>query len=139
MEEVTLKIPSNTQFVGPVIQFVSSLFNEKEVDESAVSNVVTSVMEALGNAIVHGNGSDRTKSIELLLQIDNHRIHIEVQDEGSGFDINALSDPLTPENLLKSDGRGIFLIRTLMDRVSLDVNGRGTTLCMEKEFVHALE
>ena len=112
MKEVKIKIPSSTEFIGPVVKFFYALFTNRGLEESVVSNVVTSVIEAISNAITHGNRSDITKSIDISIQINKNKLNIKVRDQGHGFDINALPGPLTPENLLKPYGRGIFFIKS---------------------------
>ena len=101
---------------------------------SICSRSETSVIEAVGNAITHGNQSNINKKITVSIQVNKNKINIEVQDEGTGFDVNSLPDPLAPENLLNPRGRGIFLIKSLMDKVMVDSNGKNSTLIMEKVF-----
>jgi serine/threonine-protein kinase RsbW len=92
------------------------------LDEDALYRVGVAVRESVTNAIVHGNGSDKDKRVFIEfspIEGDRHGIAISVRDQGAGFDLTMLSDPLTPENLMKPRGRGIFLIRTLMDEMTL--------------------
>jgi serine/threonine-protein kinase RsbW len=94
------------------------------LDEEAVHWVGVSVRESVINAIRHGNRGDVSKHVfvEFATGVsDNDRpaLSISVRDEGEGFDPAALPNPLAPENLLKSNGRGIFLIRSFMDDVQL--------------------
>lgn len=139
MKEVKINIPSSTEFVGPVVKFLYAFFSNKGIQETVASNVVTSVIEAVGNAIVHGNNNDISKKIDILIQINKNTLNIEVQDEGEGFDTDSLPDPLAPENLLKPCGRGIFLIKIFMDHVMFDFNGSGSKIIMEKSFDHNIE
>jgi serine/threonine-protein kinase RsbW len=139
MKEVKIKIPSSTEFIGPVVKFCYALFTDRDLEESVVSNVVTSVIEALSNAITHGNRSDITKNIDISIQVNKNRLNIKVRDEGIGFDINSLPDPLAPENLLKPYGRGIFFIKSFMDDVTFHVNKKSSTLVMKKVFEHNIE
>jgi serine/threonine-protein kinase RsbW len=93
------------------------------LDEDAVHWVGVAIRESVINAITHGNHSDIGKHVFVEFQtiLDKHLpgISIRVRDQGAGFDPEALADPLAPENLLKSSGRGIFLIRSFMDDVTL--------------------
>ncbi len=139
MKEIAIKIPSSTEFVGPVVTFFQTLFAEKGFEEAIVSNVTTSLIEAVGNAIVHGNKSDIQKTINISIQVNKNMLQIEVQDEGNGFDIDALPDPLAPENIFEPCGRGIFLIKTFMDDVNFGKNGRGSRLIMRKTFERNIE
>ena len=92
------------------------------LDEDALYCVSLAVRESVTNAIVHGNRNDRNKRVFVefdLIDGDRQGIAIRIRDQGVGFDQKTLSDPLTPENLMKPRGRGIFLIRTLMDEMTL--------------------
>ena len=139
VKELNLVIPSSTEFVGPIMSFLYALFKNKGIEETVVSNVVTSVIEAVANAIKHGNKADLNKKIEISVCVDRNKLNIEVQDEGEGFDVTKLPDPLAPENLLKPTGRGIFLIKAFMDNVDFDFKGKGAKLIMEKVFDRTIE
>ena len=139
MKEVHIHIPSSKEFIGPIIKFLYDFFSDKGVQESVVSTVVTSVLEAVGNAIVHGNKCDSSKQVEIRFLIHQDSLTIHVHDEGEGFDATTLPDPLDPENILKPYGRGVFLIKNLMDQVSFNFDGSGSTIILKKTFEHDIE
>ena len=93
------------------------------LDEDARHWVGVAIRESVINAIKHGNGNDANKHVFVEFETaddgDAHELRIRVRDQGEGFDPAAVADPLAPENLLKSSGRGIFLIRNFMDDVRL--------------------
>jgi serine/threonine-protein kinase RsbW len=92
------------------------------LDDDAVHWVGIAVRESVINAIKHGNAHDASKHVHVefvLLDEGGNGIAIRVRDEGCGFDPESVPDPLAPENLLKSSGRGIFLIRSFMDEMVL--------------------
>ena len=93
------------------------------LDDEAIHWVGVAVRESVINAIKHGNANDARKRVHVAftpLEADSPPgMVIRVRDEGPGFDPSTLPDPLAPENLLKSSGRGIFLIRSFMDEMSL--------------------
>jgi serine/threonine-protein kinase RsbW len=92
------------------------------LDEDAVHWVGVAVRESVINAIKHGNAHDASKRVHVeFMPLDGSGpgIAIRVRDEGPGFDPQSLPDPLAPENILKSSGRGIFLIRSFMDEMVL--------------------
>ncbi len=81
-------------------------------------NVPVALTEALSNAILRGNRDDPAKRVRINARVDQATLVIEVIDEGNGFDMDAcIIDPTTPERLENEDGRGLFLMRKLMDRV----------------------
>jgi serine/threonine-protein kinase RsbW len=93
------------------------------LDEDALHWVSVAVRESVINAIKHGNQSDEDKRVFVeftALDATTPGISIRVRDEGPGFDPDALPDPLAPENMLKSSGRGIFLIKNFMDEMRLE-------------------
>ncbi len=139
MKEISINIPSSAEFIGPVVKFFYAFFADKSVEEGVATSVVTSVIEAVGNAIVHGNKEDARKKIDISVHIHQKTIKITVRDEGKGFDVDSIPDPRDPENLLKLSGRGIFLIRSFMDSVAFNSNGKGSTITMEKALPQNLE
>ena len=94
-------------------------------------NVPVALTEALSNAILRGNGDDPAKQVHVRAQVDAERLVLEVGDEGAGFDIgSAVVDPTTPDQLEREDGRGIFLMRKLMDSVERVDVAHGTVIRM---------
>ena len=106
------------------------------LDEDSLHWVSVAVRESVVNAIKHGNKNDETKRVVVEFTAaplnDPSELVIRVQDEGEGFDPEEIADPLAPENILKSSGRGIFLIKSFMDDVQLQ---RGKTRGMEVRMV----
>ena len=97
--------------------------NSVGFDEDSRHWVCVAIRESVINAIKHGNRNDTSKHVfvefETAPHIEPPKLMICVRDEGEGFDPETIADPLAPENLLKSGGRGIFLIRSFMDEVML--------------------
>jgi serine/threonine-protein kinase RsbW len=93
------------------------------LDEDTIHWVGVAIRESVVNAIKHGNRNDSSKHVFVEFQTAQHGgipdLTISVRDQGEGFDPQVVANPLEPENLLKSSGRGIFLIRNFMDEVSL--------------------
>jgi serine/threonine-protein kinase RsbW len=92
------------------------------LDDDAAHWVSVAIRESVINAIKHGNRNDASKRVFVEFETtiaDVAELSIRVRDQGEGFDPQLLADPLAPENLLKSSGRGIFLIRNFMDDVRL--------------------
>lgn len=114
-----LRIPSDLQQIEPVVAAVVRRCAELRLDARQLAlNLPVALTEALSNAILRGNGEDEAKEVRIRVLITDHEVVVEVEDQGSGFDLEACTeDPTTPENLEREDGRGLFLMRALMDRV----------------------
>jgi serine/threonine-protein kinase RsbW len=94
--------------------------------------VALAIREALSNALVHGNRCDPEKTIAICVALkDDGSLFVSVKDSGSGFDPNALPNPLALENLLSNHGRGIFLMRQFMDEVEFNFD-HGTEVRMRR-------
>lgn len=107
-----------------LVQVVSDhLGRDIGLDDEAVHWVGVAIRESVINAIKHGNQNDAAKHVFVEFETSTNdtaaELTIRVRDQGPGFDPEDIADPLAPENLLKSSGRGIFLIRSFMDDVTL--------------------
>jgi serine/threonine-protein kinase RsbW len=113
-----------------LIQLVSEHIGRKAgLDDEALHWVTVAVRESVINAIKHGNGSDVRKRVHIeFTALEGETvpgIAIRVRDEGGGFDPSTLADPLAPDNLLKSTGRGILLMRSFMDEMTFQRAAEG--------------
>jgi serine/threonine-protein kinase RsbW len=84
-------------------------------DEDGLNAMGMAVRECMVNAVVHGNQYSSRKKVKLSIATSFDRMTVKIADEGAGFDLDALPDPLAQENLLNQSGRGIFLIRAFVD------------------------
>lgn len=98
-------------------------------------NFRVGLAEALANAMLYGNGDDPAKRVRVDVTISQVRVSARVTDQGDGFDPGSVEDPTTPENLLRPGGRGLFLMRQLMDEVRYNERGNSVTLVMMLEDV----
>jgi anti-sigma regulatory factor (Ser/Thr protein kinase) len=118
-------IPADPAAIPKVTDGVMQMLTEKHWPEPEVIRVELALQEALANAIRHGCRADATKQVQCMVTIDGaSEVTIVVRDPGTGFDPAAVPNPLAPENLLKSSGRGVFLINELMDDVAFSDSGR---------------
>jgi len=124
MNSLKLKIPSLPDNIRIVESFIDNARDEFHFDDNIYGNIMVAVTEAVNNAIVHGNGSNPEKSVDLSLDISENLLQFTIEDEGEGFEFEDLPDPTAPENLLNPGGRGIFLIQHLADKVDFGENGR---------------
>lgn len=121
----SIKFSSNPQNIALVEKFIDDLRSELNIGDDVYGNVLISMTEAANNAIIHGNGSDESKEVEIQYELDSRGKNLTfiIKDEGPGFDYNNLPDPTEPENLEKTSGRGVFLIMQLADVVVFSNNG----------------
>lgn len=124
MRKAAVKIPSDIAYIRKASSKVlESLERHGVSDESMLFDVKLSVEEAVRNAIVHGNKNDKNLPVKVSFWMDQNAITIEVEDRGKGFDYRNLPDPTVDANLEKNSGRGVYLIRGLMDMVEYNVEG----------------
>jgi serine/threonine-protein kinase RsbW len=109
-----------------------SLALEAGFDEDAASQVAMVTREAVINAIRHGNGFDAAKQVRVGFELSATALRITVADEGPGLDPETVPDPREPENLLRSSGRGIFLMKAIMDEVHFHQLKPGTEIELVK-------
>jgi serine/threonine-protein kinase RsbW len=112
-------IPSDVSEIEPIIAQITQHCRVLELSaRHCAFNVPVALTEALSNAILRGNQGVREKQVRVRAMVSDSSLVLEVADEGEGFDLDACTeDPTTPENLQREDGRGLFLMRSLMDRV----------------------
>jgi len=120
---IKLEIPSELKFIYVLDSVISEILREMEFDEESIEQVNLAVIEAGTNAIKHGNQNDSTKVVNFQFRLYPDKIGIKIRDQGEGFKIEQVDDPLNPENLLKTSGRGIFLIQMCMDEVKFNKLG----------------
>lgn len=116
-EDFRISFGSNIQYLDLIQELALSITKLIGIEEDLSYWIGLSVRESVTNAIRHGNKQDETKKVGLRFKISPDRLMILVQDEGKGFDISSLPDPLDQDNLLKPSGRGIFYVQTFMDDV----------------------
>ena len=97
-------------------------------EEEVADRVCLALREAVANAVQHGNGLEAEKIAQVVLTIGEEDLEIEIKDQGGGFDPESVPDPLAAENLLKPSGRGIFLMRRLVDAVDFGFDDSGATV-----------
>jgi serine/threonine-protein kinase RsbW len=103
-------------------------------DEDEQHHISMAARECLVNAVVHGNRYSSHKKVHVVIETSSDRMKIVITDEGEGFDLSDLPDPLAEENLLRHSGRGIFLIRAFMDELTMrKISPHGTEVTLVKE------
>jgi serine/threonine-protein kinase RsbW len=121
--DVHLEIHSTIDALDLVQTVTEHVARALGLDEEALHWTSMAVRESVINAITHGNQNDPTKLVFIDFaatpELNPADLIVRVRDQGGGFDPDALANPLTPDNVLKASGRGIFLIRQFMDDVSM--------------------
>jgi serine/threonine-protein kinase RsbW len=128
MKSIKISIPSLIENIQIIESFIDNAKEDFEINDDLYGNIMISVTECISNAIVHGNQSDSSKLVHLELQMEPGLLRCSIEDEGNGFDFNQLPDPTDPENLEKTGGRGIFLMKHLSDEVKFEEGGKKTVL-----------
>ena len=117
-------INNDNHLLKQVSNKLVNALKEKSVDEDIIFDIHVGFEEALRNAMIHGNKMDPGKKVIVEVELSENSVVICVEDEGQGFNPEALPDPTLDENLLKEGGRGVYLIRHLMDEVRHENDGR---------------
>jgi serine/threonine-protein kinase RsbW len=122
---------SDPREIAKVEKFLEKVNKKARLDDGTMYRLLVATTEAVNNAIIHGNKSDPKKRVRITCQFDGRMLVITVKDGGRGFDPNSLANPLEEKNLLKESGRGIFLIRSLIDEVDFEIRKTGTSVVMK--------
>ena len=125
---IKLEIASRYEMLEMIQTVLEQIASMVGFGEEATHFMSVAVRESVVNAIKHGNQANPEKRVTLTFVLSRSALDIQVQDEGLGFDPRTIPDPLAQDNLLKTDGRGIFYIRSFMDAVSYSFPSRGGTL-----------
>jgi serine/threonine-protein kinase RsbW len=129
--EVTLE--SKLKSVEAAEEIAGEVCSKAGFSEEDQHKIEMAVHESVINAIWHGNKNDARKQVRMRFDILPDRLEIRVRDQGSGFDVSRIPNPLESENLLKVSGRGIFLIRSFVDEFHVEsVEGSGTEVTLVK-------
>ncbi len=134
---VSLTLGSSLESVDAIGRTAEDFAQRAGFDTDTVPNIVMAVREAAINAVLHGNAYNPEKCIAVSFEVGSDGLTVRIADQGTGLDPNSLPDPLAPENILRSSGRGIFLIRSFMDEVHFRQLHPGTELTLIKHRAQA--
>lgn len=132
----TLSIPSSLDQLVLVDSVTDRVAREMGFDNSARADLGICVTEATMNAIVHAHHGQAELPVEIRFERYPDFLRVTVRDHGQGFDVSALPDPTRPENLLSIHGRGVMVIRSLMDQVDIQRLPDGMQIVMAKHLIH---
>ena len=131
-KRVSYTLDSTLETVNNAEATASNLATEAGFADDEVMKIAMAVREAAINAVLHGNAYDPAKKVSIQFERTGKDLVITIKDQGKGIDLNAIPDPLAPDNLLKTSGRGIFLIRSFMDEVQINPSAAGTEIKLIK-------
>ena len=115
--EIREEIPSKLEIIPKFVSNLTKRINALNISENDLFNIKLSLEEALVNAVKYGNKFNPQLFVELVLEANIDSLTIRIKDQGEGFDFRKVLDPTREENIEKISGRGIFLIKSLMDKV----------------------
>jgi serine/threonine-protein kinase RsbW len=127
-QQVHLAIASRLENIELVQIAVEASLGQLALSEDTSHWIGIAVREAVANAIKHGNRNDPSKQVEVDFGIEDDTVVVRVADQGEGFDPKSLPDPLSPDNLLRPNGRGIFFMRKFMDDIEYTFRPEGGTV-----------
>jgi serine/threonine-protein kinase RsbW len=129
-ESIEFELPSVLSVMHIVLEYLLKRVDKLGVVKVDQSNLFVALDEAFVNAVKHGNKFDAKKNIRIAADVSKTEAKFTIEDEGEGFDVNNIPDPLDPQNLFKPSGRGVLFIYNIMDEVKY--NERGNRLTMVK-------
>jgi anti-sigma regulatory factor (Ser/Thr protein kinase) len=130
-ESIEFELPSAISLMHVVLEYLMKRVEKLGVVKAEQSNLFVALDEAFVNAIKHGNKYDAHKMIRIAAEVSRAEARFTIEDEGEGFDVKNIPDPLDPQNLFKTSGRGVLFIYNIMDEVKY--NERGNRLTMVKK------
>jgi serine/threonine-protein kinase RsbW len=130
--QVSLVLASELKSVETIEETAEMYARQAGFDEDTACQIAMVTREAAVNAVLHGNKQDPDKRVTAGFEVTDEDLKIQISDEGPGLDPATLPDPLAPENILKPSGRGVFLMRAIMDEVEFRRLAPGTEITMVK-------
>ncbi len=127
MDKTYTKIfPSNPDLLPEIESFVNKIVSKTDLSSQKIINMEMALAEATANSILHGNKSDPNKNIEIIVIVSSQKIVIKIKDEGKGFIVKDVPDPTKDENMLKGSGRGLHIMKALVDNLEYNFTESGT-------------
>lgn len=132
--EFVLELPSDLRMIEAAVTYLVNRCRQFSFGGSRLTlNFRVGLTEALANAVLYGNRGDPRKSVRVEVVLSPVRVALRVTDQGEGFDPTGIPDPTLPDNVHRPGGRGLFLIRQLMDEVEYNDRGNAVRLVLYRE------
>ena len=123
-----IRIESSVGNLRVVENTIDEIISDFGISQECYGKILISTLEAVNNAILHGNRSDKGKFVDVEIAYNNNNLKIKVRDEGPGFTLEEVPDPTVPENIETINGRGIFLMSRLADEIKYSKRGNAVTM-----------
>ena len=123
-----IKIGSEIGNLRVVENVIDNMINEIGINQDNYGKILVSTLEAVNNAIIHGNKSDLLKFVKIKIDNPGNDLIISVEDEGPGFKPSEIPDPTKPENIENISGRGVYLMSRLADEIEFNESGNKVTI-----------
>jgi serine/threonine-protein kinase RsbW len=131
LKHYNIVLESSRSEVSRIEGLLGEINSDFKLEMERFINFQIAASEALVNAIVHGNKEDKNKKVYVDISQGDKELQIKIKDEGSGFDVNKVPDPTNEENILKENGRGIYIIRSLVDEFKCESSAKGTEMTLK--------
>lgn len=128
---LTKAIPSDPDLMPEVEELVLQAAESAGLNEDKYNNIALAVAEAISNSMKHGNKNDKSKMVFITVNADDKKMVVILKDQGEGFDPALIPDPTKPENILKDSGRGVHIMRSLLDDLRFNFTPDGTEIILE--------
>ncbi|MGC8654286.1 MAG: ATP-binding protein [Candidatus Kryptoniota bacterium] len=126
MMHETISFKSNSKELKDIERSLKTIFRKTGLSKVQIHDILVSTTEAISNAIQHGNKNNPDKTVGITVDSNTNTVTVTVEDEGEGFEPSQVPNPVLPENLLKPSGRGIHIMKSLMDSVDFEFTPHGT-------------
>jgi serine/threonine-protein kinase RsbW len=132
-EKIEFEVPSVISLMHDILDYLMKRVEKVGVDNPETSNLFVALDEAFVNAVKHGNKFDADKLVRITADVSPEEARFTIEDEGDGFNIAEIPDPLDPQNLFKTSGRGVLFIYNIMDEVRYNERGNRLTMVKRKK------
>lgn len=123
-----LKIESKTSNLRLVEKVIDEITSEIGISKDCYGKILVTTLEGVNNAILHGNKSNPEKFVDVEIRYVNEQLIVNISDEGEGFKPDEVPDPTMPENIEELNGRGVYIMKKLVDEISYNEKGNAVTL-----------
>ncbi len=128
-----IDIASKISNIHKIENAIDELSSELNINRDAYGKILVATLEAVNNAIIHGNKTDISKQVNVLFVLKKRSLNIIVRDEGKGFNPGIIPDPTSPENIENLHGRGVYLMNNLADDIEFNTDGNQVTMTFNLE------